>query len=180
MRKKIGKITPKYQYIGVLKKSVRYKTNNLWGMNSPEGTQILPLNYMEVFTLPSDFGLIAAREKGSWRLFDIKGNLINDEEYDEIYPFYGLFSISKVRIGNNWGLLNKYGQKVTGIKYRLIKKFGKGLLLQPNKINEEVEFMDKITISNLNKISDITDIIPKEIIKKSQHKIKLKKNKQIK
>ena len=174
MKNKTGGCKPKYQYIGVLPKSVRLKENNLWGMNDLEGTEILPSKFLEIFTLPSGFGLVAAREKGTWSLFDYKGNPINDEEYDEIYPYYGLFSISKVRIGKQWGLINKYGQPVTQVIYKEIEKFGKGLLLK--KMNTNVEYIDFMEISALNHISSQINLkIAKDALKKSHLKAKLKR-----
>ncbi len=174
MNNKNKSLKQKYQYIGVLPKSVRLKENNLWGMNDLEGIEILPPNYLEIFTLPSGFGLIAAREKGSWSLYDYKGNPINDEKYDEIYPYYGLFSISKVRIGKKWGLINKYGQSVTAVVYKSIEKFGKGLLLK--KSDNNIEFIDKLEIFELNNITaQISIAIAKEALKKSKLKAKFKK-----
>jgi hypothetical protein len=174
MKNKTGGCKQKYQYIGVLPKSVRLKEKNLWGMNDLEGVEILPPNYLEIFTLPSGFGLIAAREKGSWSLFDYKGNPVNNEQYDEIYPYYGLFSISKVRVGKKWGLINKYGQSVTSIVYQTIEKFGKGLLLK--RVDANVEYIDLNEIAGLNNISNQVNIkIAKDALRKSQLKVKLKK-----
>ncbi len=174
MKNKTNSLKQKYQYIGVLPKSVRLKENNLWGMNDLEGIEILPPNYLEVFTLPSGFGLIAAREKGSWSLYDYKGNPINDEKYDEIYPYYGLFSIAKVRIGNKWGLVNKYGQSATAVIYKSIDRFGKGLVLK--KFDSTIEFIDKLEVAELNNITGQISIkIAKEALKKSKLKVKLKK-----
>jgi len=174
MKNKTGSCKPKYQYIGVLPKSVRLKENNLWGMNDLEGTEILPPKFLEIFTLPSGFGLVAAREHGTWSLYDYKGNPINSEKYDEIYPYYGLFSISKVRIGKLWGLINKYGQPVTAVAYKKIEKFGKGISLK--RLDADIEYIEYREIFNLNNISKQISIkIAKEALKKSQLKIKQKR-----
>jgi len=173
MRKKhVGK--QKYQYLGVQSRSIRIKENNLWGINSLEGEELLSIDYLEVFTLPSGFGLIAGRKEGSWSLFDKKGNKINSDTYDYIYPYYGLFSISKVRIGNKWGLINKYGEKVTPIQYKGIERFGKGLVLR--KIGSTVDFVDHDSLLHFNNISADLDFIE---LKEASHKstIKLRKKK---
>jgi len=168
-------VNPKYQYLGVQSKSVRIKEKGLWGINSLEGEELLPIDYLELFTLPSGFGLIAARKEGSWSLFDSKGNKIGLDSYDYIYPYYGLFSITKVRIGNKWGLINKYGEKVTSIKYKNIERFGKGITLQ--KFNMCVDFIDYKNVSMLNNLTTTNSL---NFIKESAHKPTTKLRKKIK
>lgn len=166
----------KYQYIGFLPKTVRIKENNLWRMNRIDGEEIIPLKYLEVFTLSSAFGLIAARENGKWKLFDLSGNLVNQENYDFVYSYYGLFGISKVKIGNKWGLINKFGKRVTPITYAKIEKFAKGLALhyEDTKIN----FMSQNHLKKLNENKiDIKFSYPKDQQKSyimNIHPIKIK------
>ena len=87
-------LKPKYQYIGFLPGSVRIKENGFWGINDFEGNEILPSNFIEVFTLSSGFGLIAARDAGFWDIYDYGGNKLNSERFDFVYPYYGLFEYS--------------------------------------------------------------------------------------
>lgn len=169
-KKNVGK--QKYQYLGVQSKSIRIKENNLWGINSLEGEELLSIDYLEVFTLPSGFGLIAARKEGSWSLFDKKGNKINSDTYDYIYPYYGLFSITKVRMGNKWGLINKYGEKVTPIQYKGIERFGKGLILQ--NFSSIADFVDHDNLLHFNNISASIDI---NTLKEASHKTSNKQRK---
>ncbi|MCP5061719.1 MAG: WG repeat-containing protein [Ignavibacteriae bacterium] len=171
-KKNTGK--QKYQYLGVRSKSIRIKENDLWGINSLEGEELLSIDYLEVFTLPSGFGLIAARKEGSWSLFDKKGNKVNSDTYDYIYPYYGLFSITKVRMGNKWGLINKYGEKVTPIQYKEIERFGKGLVLQT--FNSSIDFVDYDNLLHFNNISANIDM---NTLKEASHKsaTKLRKKK---
>ena len=161
-KKHVGK--QKYQYIGVQSRSVRIKENDLWGINSFEGDELLSIDYLEVFTLPSGFGLIAARKEGSWSLFDNKGNKISSDTYDHIHPYYGLFSVSKVRIGNKWGLINKYGEKVTPIQYKGIERFGKGLVRR--KFDSDVDFVDHDSLLHFNNISTNVGL---NALKESKH-----------
>ncbi len=146
----------KYQYIGILPKTIRIKENDFWGVNDHDGNEILPSTFIEVFTLSSGYGLIAARESGLWGIYDFYGNLVNSEKYDFIYPFYGMFGMSKVKTGNKWGLLNRYGHKIIPLKYREIKKFGKGLALYG--FDNSVEFIPKYDLVNLPEIHPILGI----------------------
>ncbi|MEE9429482.1 MAG: WG repeat-containing protein [Melioribacteraceae bacterium] len=175
MNKK-NNIKQKYQYIGTHSKIVRLKENNLWGMNSFEGDELLSIDYLEIFTLPSGFGLLAARKEGSWVLFDKKGNRVNSDTYDYIYPYYGLFSITKVRIGNKWGLINKYGEKVTQIKYENIERFGKGIAL--TKFNSSIDFIELKDFLSLNNMSTnvVLDSI-KESSRNSEKKVRKQRTK---
>jgi len=146
----------KYQYIGILPKTIRIKEDDFWGINDLEGNEILPSNFIEVFTLSSGIGLIAARESGFWSIYDFYGNLINSEKYDFIYPFYGMFGISKVRRGENWGIINKYGHKILPIKYKNIEKFGIGLAL--HNFDSSIEFIERTDLYGFPEIHPILGI----------------------
>jgi len=145
------KMNVKYQYIGILPRSVRIKENGFWGINDFEGNEILPSNYIEVFTLSANNRLIAARDAGSWNIYDYFGNKINSERYDYIYPYYGLFGLTKVKVGKNWGLLNKFGKVIVSIEHKKIEKFGKGILL--HNFNSELEFIERSKLITLTKIN---------------------------
>ena len=145
------KLSSKYQYVGFLPGSVRIKENGFWGMNDYDGNEILPSNFIELFTLSSGYGLIAARDAGAWDIYDFGGNKLNSEKYDNIYPYYGFFGLSKVKIGNKWGLLNKYGKIVIPANYQKIEKFGKGICLhKPNAIH----FIGKQELIKLSSIKN--------------------------
>ena len=139
----------KYQYLGFLPGSVRIKENGFWGMNNFEGNEILPSNFIEVFTLSTGYGLIAARDAGFWDIYDYGGRKINNIRYDCVYPYYGFFGMTKVKKGDKWGLLNKYGKIVIPIEYTKIEKFGKGLCLRKEA---EIEFIDRDELINLTHI----------------------------
>jgi hypothetical protein len=117
-------------------------------MNDFEGNEILPSNFIEIFTLASSIGLIAARDAGFWDVYDFNGNKINSDKFDYVYPYYGLFGLTKVRVGENWGLLNKFGQLVVPIKFKKIEKFGKGLLLQ--NFDLSLDFVEKHDLFKLS------------------------------
>jgi hypothetical protein len=151
MKKHSKNIKSKYQYVGFLPGSVRIKENGFWGINDYEGNEILPSNYIEVFTLSSGYGLIAAREAGYWDIYDYYGNKLNSDRFDKIYPYYGFFGLSKVKIGDNWGLLNKYGKIVVPVKYQKIEKFGKGICFYKSN---EVEFIDKKELIKLTSVKN--------------------------
>jgi len=144
----------KYQYVGFLTNSVRIKENGYWGINDFEGNEILPSSFIEVFTLSSGYGLIAARDAGYWVIFDFQGNQVTSERFDYIYPYYGMFGLTKVRIGEKWGMINKYGKLILPIEYKKIEKFGKGLILV--KQNSEKEFIEKSELFNLTNIRHTT------------------------
>jgi len=169
-------MNPKYQYIGILPGSVRFKENGFWGINDFEGNEILPSNYIEVFTLSSGYGLIAARDAGFWDVYDYFGNKINSQRFDFIYPYYGLFGMSKVKIGTKWGLLNKFGRIVIPVKYKKIEKFGKGISLYGSK--SEIEFIERPELIKLTGVRNNTvnsrakKPIPKRLINYSGKKVK--------
>ncbi|MDX1700388.1 MAG: WG repeat-containing protein [Melioribacteraceae bacterium] len=139
----------KYQYLGFLPSSVRIKENGFWGMNDFEGNEILPSNFIEVFTLSSGYGLIAARDAGFWDIYDYSGKRLNNVRFDFIYPYYGFFGMTKVKKGKKWGLINKYGKTVVPIKYDIIEKFGKGILLRKES---DIEFIDRDELINLTHV----------------------------
>jgi hypothetical protein len=147
MEESLKNMNQKYQYIGFLPNSVRIKEKGFWGFNDFEGNQILPSNFIEVFTLSSGQGLIAARDAGYWDIYDFNGNKLNNERYDYIYPYYGLFGMTKVKIGEYWGLVDRFGKLVTQVKYRKIEKFGKGILLHNS--DKDIEFIEKSELFNL-------------------------------
>jgi hypothetical protein len=105
-----------------------------------------------VFTLSSGYGLIAARDAGSWDIYDYQGNKLNSERLDALYPYYGLFGMTKIKIGNNWGMINKYGRIIIPVEYRKIDKFGKGMVLQ--NYNSEIEFIERKDLIKLNEVEN--------------------------
>ena len=125
MEGNLNSMKQKYQYIGFLPKSIRIKEKGFWGFNDFEGNQILPSNFIEAFTLSSGQGLIAARDAGYWDIYDFNGDKLNNERYDYIYPYYGLFGMTKVKIGDNWGLINRFGKLVSQVKYKKLKNLVK-------------------------------------------------------
>lgn len=162
MGESLRNMKQKYQYVGFLPRSVRIKEKGFWGVNDFEGNQILPSNYIEIFTLSSGNGLIAARDAGFWNIYDFNGNKINEEKYDNIYPYYGLFGMTKVKVGKYWGLLNRFGKLVSPIIYTKIEKFGKGLIFHyPDK---EIEFIEK---SELIKLTRTVNTLTSKKSKKS-------------
>lgn len=150
------KTNHKYQYVGFLPSTVRIKENGFWGINDFEGNEILPSNYIEVYTLSSGYGLIAARDAGFWDIYDFFGNKINNQSYDSLYPYYGLFGMTAVKVGKKWGLTNKFGKLIIPIKYKRIERFGKGLIL--HAIDAENEFIERDEIINLAAISSIPEL----------------------
>ena len=168
MGESLKNMKQKYQYVGFLPRSVRIKEEGFWGVNDFDGNQILPSNYIEIFTLSSGNGLIAARDAGFWNIFDFKGNKLNEDRYDYIYPYYGLFGMTKVRVGEFWGLLNRFGKLVSPIKYSKIEKFGKGLIFHLS--DKEIEFIEKSELIKLTRsVSSLSSnksrkSIPKNII----------------
>jgi WG containing repeat len=164
-----NKMNLKYQYVGFLPCSVRIKQNGFWGINDFEGNEILPSNYIEVFTLSSGYGIIAARDAGFWDLYDYHGNKLNSERYDSIYSYYGFFGMTKVKVGEKWGLINKYGRVIIPIKYKNIEKFGRGIILKG--FGSELKFIERTELIKLTEIkntpifSEVQKTVPKRIIK---------------
>ncbi len=152
MTEKNYSLKNKYQYIGFLSRSVRLKENELWGMNDVEGNEILALQYNEIFTLSSGFGLIAAREGSFWRIYNFNGEIINSEKYDYLYPYYGLYGITKIKKGNKFGLLNKKGRKILPTIYKKIEKFGCGMIL--HHFDSKKEFIEKKQLPQLPEIAN--------------------------
>lgn len=166
----------KYEYVGFLSKSVRIKEKGFWGINDFDGNEILPSNYIEVFTLSSGYGLIAARDAGFYDIYDFSGNKINSERFDYLYPYYGLFGLTKVRIGESWGIINKHGRVIVPIKYKRIDKFGKGMILR--EFDSNLEYIDKDELFKLSKVKhSIIDNAPKIPVRKKLIAIPLKKTK---
>ena len=161
MKNSRSRLTSKYQYIGFLPNSVRIKENGYWGINDFEGNEILPSNFIEVFTLSSGYGLIAARDAGYWKIYDFEGNQINSKNFDIVYPYYGMFGMTKVKIGNRWGLINKFGKLIIPVVYKKIERFGKGLVLHNN--NSKVEFIEKKDLIKLTSLKN--SFIPSKIKK---------------
>ena len=145
-------IDQKYQYIGFLPNSIRIKENGFWGLNDYEGNSILPSNYIEVFTLASGYGLIAARGAGYWDIFDYHGNKLNSERIDSIYPYYGMFGMTKIRVGEKWGMINKFGRIIIPIEYCKIDKFGKGVILKKNEL--DIEFIERKDLIKLTVVNN--------------------------
>ncbi len=139
-----SQIKLKYQYIGVLPKSVRIKENGFWGINDFEGNEILSSNYLEIFTLSSGVGLIAAREDSYWRIFNMLGEQINNDKYDSLYPYYGKFGFTKIKIGKNFGIINKYGKKIIPPIYEKIEIFGKGFVFHKFDLTKEFFTNDEL------------------------------------
>lgn len=153
MEESLRNMNQKYQYVGFLPRSVRIKQEGFWGVNDFEGNQILPSNYIEIFTLSSGHGLIAARDDGFWSIYDFNGNKVNEDKFDCIYPYYGLFGMTKVRIGDYWGLINRFGKLITQIKYTKIEKFGKGIIF--HSLNKEIEFVEKTELFNMTRSTNL-------------------------
>lgn len=153
MEESLRNMKQKYQYVGFLPKSVRIKQDGFWGVNDFEGNQILPSNFIEIFTLSTGHGLIAARDGGFWNIYDFNGIKLNEDKYDYIYPYYGLFGITKVRIGDLWGLINCFGKMITPIKYTKIEKFGQGIIF--HNVNKEIVFIEKSELFNMTRSLNI-------------------------
>jgi hypothetical protein len=167
MKKSVKTLKSKYQYVGFLPESVRIKDNGYWGMNDYDGNEILPSNFIEVFTLSSGQGLIAARDAGFWDIYDYKGNKLNRNRYDYIYPYYGFFGLSKVKIGDSWGLLSKFGNVIIPVEYQKIEKFGKGLCLyKENEINfiERDQLIKLSTVKNYKYKKELRGSISKSVM----------------
>lgn len=176
MVKNSGNIDQKYQYIGFLPNSVRIKENGFWGMNDYNGEVILPSNYIEVFTLSSGYGLIAARDAGFWDIYDYNGNKLNSDKIDDIYPYYGMFGMTKIKIGQRWGMLNKFGKIIIPANYKKIDKFGKGIKLE--RENSDIEFIERKELIKLTETHSLPAYkkvkkpIPKSITGLSKYKSK--------
>jgi len=167
-------IKEKYEYVGFLPGSVRIKENGYWGLNDYDGNEIIPSSYIEVFTLSSGYGLIAARSAGFWDIYDFSGNKINSQSYNFIYPYYGMFGMSKIKIGKFWGLLNKYGKVIIPAKYIKIEKFGRGLLLYKSK--KDIEFIERTELIKLTEQHDKTFFIRrKDPMRKKVYNLTAKK-----
>ena len=162
MRNSRSQLRSKYQYIGFLPNSVRIKENGYWGINDFDGNEILPSNFIEVFTLSSGYGLIAARDAGYWKIYDFEGNQINSKKFDFLYPYYGMFGMTKVKIGNKWGLINKFGKLIIPVEYKKIERFGMGVALTYH--NSEIEFIEK---KDLIKLTSIKSSLSPAKVKKS-------------
>jgi len=174
MKMRMKNLRSKYQYIGFLPGSVRIKEKGFWGINDYDGNEILPSNYIELFTLSSGYGLIAARDSGFWDIYDYHGNRINVKRFDFIYPYYGFFGMSKVKIGNNWGIINRYGNIIVPVKYKKIEKFGKGICLHNES---ELKFIDRNEIIKLTGIKNtLHSGQEKKSIEKKSYKIHSKKS----
>ncbi|MBK7107180.1 MAG: WG repeat-containing protein [Ignavibacteriae bacterium] len=166
----------KYQYIGVLSNTIRLKENELWGINDFEGNEILPMQFNEVFTISFGLRLIAAREGFFWKIYNNLGEEISSEKYDSLFPFYGMFGITKIKKGNKFGLLNKRGRKIIPINFKKIERFGQGLVL--HNFDSTIEFVDKKSLMQLPEINSETyidqikepvkNIIQNRITKKSK------------
>lgn len=150
----------KYQYIGFLPNSVRIKERGLWGMNDLDGNEILTSQFMEVFTLSAGNRLIAAREGSFWQIFNLKGDPINNEKYDSLYPFYGMFGMTKIQKNGKYGLLNKMGKIIIPTAYKKIEKFGKGIVLHNFDLSTEF-----ITRKELLQLPEIRHDLKNEQIK---------------
>ncbi len=178
MRNSKSKMKAKYQYIGFLPNSVRIKENGYWGVNDFDGNEILPSNFIEIFTLSSGYGLIAARDAGYWKIYDFEGNQINSKHFDFVYPYYGMFGITKVKIGNKWGLVNKFGKLIIPVEYKKIERFGRGLKLQYH--NSKIEFIEKKDLIKLTSIkSSFSPAKVKKPIHKGSSKISMKQKRAI-
>jgi hypothetical protein len=165
MSAKSNSIKNKYQYIGILSKSVRLKENERWGMNDLDGNEILSSQYNEIFTLSSGIGLIAAREGSFWKIYNFSGEIINSEKYDFLYPYYGLFGITKIKKGNSYGLLNKKGRKILPTIYKKIEKFGSGIIL--HNFDSSKEFIERKQLMNLPEFTNESNLeLIKEPVKK--------------
>ena len=55
--------------------------------------------------------------------------------------------MTKVKIGENWGLVNRFGNLISKVKYKKIEKFGRGLLLYNS--DEEIEFLENSELLKL-------------------------------
>ncbi|MBK8946983.1 MAG: WG repeat-containing protein [Ignavibacteriae bacterium] len=141
----------KYQYIGILSNTIRFKENELWGINDLDGNEILPLQFNEVFRLSFGLKLIAAREGSFWKIYNENGEEISSEKYDSLFPFYGMFGITKIKKGNKYGLLNKRGRKIIPISYQKIERFGSGLIL--HNFDSSIEFVDRKSLMHIPEIS---------------------------
>ena len=172
------RMNSKYQYVGFLPTSVRIKENGFWGLNDFEGNEILPSNYIEVFTLSSGYGLIAARDAGFWDIYDYDGNKLNSQPYDVLYPYYGFFGMTKIKIGDKWGVINKFGRTILPVEYKKIEKFGRGMTF--HTFSGEIKFIDRDELIHLTeatstpKIDIVKQSIPKNIISFPQRRSRIK------
>lgn len=171
MNKNSRKINLKYQYIGFLPSTVRIKENGYWGINDYDGNEILPSNFIEVFTLSSGYGLIAAREAGFYNIYDLRGTKLNSQPFEDLYQYYGMFGITKVKLKGKWGILNKFGELVIKPEYEKIEQFGKGIFLL--KDNGTTEFYDRFQLNKIIKSNkQLETIIPRTPVRKRIIKIR--------
>lgn len=176
MQTKNMSIKNKYQYIGFSSNSVRFKENDLWGINDLEGNEVLPKYYNEIFTLSSGYKFFAAREGYFWKIYNKNGVEIFSEKYDSLHPYYGLFGITKIKKGDKFGLINKYGRKIIPPIFKKIEKFGSGLVF--HNFDSTTEFLDRKSLINLPEISKemhidylknpVKNILQSKAIKKSK------------
>jgi hypothetical protein len=123
---KMGKwlVTPGYEKIEVVSEDLErffVKQDGKWGMLGYGMKMELPLKYDTLEFIPGagvhNF-LVAAREKGKWRIVNHRQEDIGKGQFDEI--LYGedhanyYFGVKK---NNKWALVDENGKPVTGFKF---------------------------------------------------------------
>lgn len=89
--------------------------NNKWGCIERDGNEIIPAIYDEIFKF-NDNLVIAKHSEGYYGIFSISsGERISSLEYQDVWPQNACFAIAKYN--NKQVLINKYGKKITPVKY---------------------------------------------------------------
>lgn len=92
-----------------------------YGLVNKQGEEQVPVKYKYIKKLDFSNELYVAEFNGKLAIIDLNNNPITQFKYDDIW-WFDSNDLCKVRIGKNWGLINKQGVEQVPVEYEDIEK----------------------------------------------------------
>lgn len=91
-----------------------------YGLVIKQGEELVPVKYEYIKKLDFSNELYVAEFNGKLAIIDLNNNPITQFKYDDIW-WFDSNDLCKVRIGKNWGLINKQGVEQVPVEYEDIE-----------------------------------------------------------
>lgn len=92
-----------------------------YGLVNKQGEEQVPVKYKYIKKLDFSNELYVAEFNGKLAIIDLNNNPITQFKYDDIW-WFDSNDLCKVRIGKNWGLINKQGVEQVPVEYEDLKE----------------------------------------------------------
>ncbi len=101
-----------------------FNTGNGRGRLNEIGDTIIPPNYLSTGNLSNGMYIVQAKNK-KWGAFDVKGNLVIEPQFDDLWHFYE--GVANFSLNNQYGFVNKKGKIVIEPQFDYASQFNNGL-----------------------------------------------------